>query len=454
MRPLSRRTLLKSAAGIAVALPRLEAMAQATTSPRRVVFVFTANGDQTARRFTTKTETGFAFDDMLSPFEPYRQNILAMEGINKYHGRLPAGERSDGHQQGGSALAPWKSGSGSFPIGGGNGATIGYVLGPSADYELGDRISKANANVRFKHLNFRVGQNYNNIWNQHAHAGPVGSQNPVPPLVNPFTAYTQLFNGIDLQGQAQLARRIALKQSSLDLVKGELQSLRGKLPKNDRDRLEQHAESIRDIERGLAGMSNANAACKALTLPATFNHLDDNNYAQVGDLFFKLTTLAFACDLARTVNFNWSGNTSDRVYRTELGHTDGHHTISHNSDDASFERIRAIKKTLYAHTTKLFDQLKATPDGDGKTLWDNSLVVNWSELSQGDTHAVDNDLVIFAGGAQGHFRMNRYLNFRSVPKNSFSNMILSVWGYMGMSDATWGEPLLLPNGGGPLPGLV
>src|SRR5438309_2032620 len=105
---ISRRTVLRGAAGVVVALPWLEAMAQATTAPRRIIFVFTANGDQIAQRMTTKSETGFAFADMLTPFEPYRQNLLVLDGIDKYHDRLPPGEVSDGHQQGGSALAPWR----------------------------------------------------------------------------------------------------------------------------------------------------------------------------------------------------------------------------------------------------------------------------------------------------------------------------------------------------------
>ena len=144
MRPFNRRHLLKGAAGIGLALPWLESMAQTATAPRRVVFVFTANGDQIARRFTTKTETGFVFDEFLAPLEPYRQNLLVMEGIHKYHNRLPDGERADGHEQGGSALAPWRSGAGSFPIGGtcdangNNCQLIGYVKGPSVDKAIGE----------------------------------------------------------------------------------------------------------------------------------------------------------------------------------------------------------------------------------------------------------------------------------------------------------------------------
>src|SRR5687768_9617005 len=171
---ISRRNVLRGAAGLTIALPFFESLAQTTPKPaKRIIFVFTANGDQTSRRMTVKGETNFVFDDMLQPFEAWRQRVLVLDGITKRHDMLPSGERADAHQQGGSALAPWKSGSGSFPIGGGNGATIGYVQGPSVDRALGDRVLAANSSVPYRHLVYRVGDNYNNIWNQHAHAGPV-----------------------------------------------------------------------------------------------------------------------------------------------------------------------------------------------------------------------------------------------------------------------------------------
>jgi hypothetical protein len=452
MARLSRRHLLRGAAGVTLALPWLEAMGQPITAPKRIVFVFTANGDHTSRRFTTKGETGFVFDDMLSPFQPYRAQSLFVEGIDKYHGRLPDGQRSDGHQQGGSALAPWKSGTGSFPIGGSNGQTIGYVQGPSLDKAIGDRLLADVPSLKYRHLNFRVGDNYNDIWNQHSHAGPVGTQAPIPPQTNPFTAYTSLFGNLDLAGQAAAARRLAKKQSALDALKGDLDSLKPRLSSADRSRLELHTTSLRDVERTLSSTMSGNAACAPLTLPATVDVCNRANYALVGNLFFRIINLAFACDLVRSVAFNWSGNTSDRTY-SDLGMTEGHHTISHNSDAAAFTNIRAIKKNLFAKTTLFYDMLKATPEGAG-TVWDNTLVVNWSELDQGDTHGNSNNLVVLSGGAGGYFRMGRYVNAGAGPKDSFSNLLISCWQYMGYNLTTWGDPLLLPGGDGPMPGLT
>ena len=446
---LSRRNVLRGAAGLSLALPALESFGQSTTPPKRVVFVFTANGDDIDQRFTTRGETNWVFADMLTPFERHRQHLLVLDGINKYHNRLPTGEVSDGHQQGGSALAPWRSGAGSYPIGGScdaNGQNcqyIGWVLGPSIDKAIGDRLVQDNPGLPQRHLNLRVGDGGNNIWNVHSHAGPVGMQNPINPETNPFTAYTRIFQGIDFTGQQNLARRLAMKRSALDLVNGELTALKPRVSTADRVRLEQHTESIRDIERQLSAQVGPRPACAPLTLGTMMTNAQAQNPANhqaVGQLFFKIIAMSFACDLVRTVNFNWSGNTSDRVYNN-IGITEGHHTLSHLTDGTAFQKIRTVKKYLFEESCK--------------TVFDNTLVVHWSELSQGDTHQKDRDLVVMATGQSGVFRTGRFLDFNTAPKRAFSNMLISCWHFMGYTDVqSWGDPLLLPGGDGPLPGLV
>ena len=101
MKPLSRRTLLRGAGGVALALPFLEAMrparvrAQAAASPRRIIFVFQANGDQTDARFTATGETSFQLGEFLAPLEPYREQLLFLNKLNKRFYELPAGEVTD-----------------------------------------------------------------------------------------------------------------------------------------------------------------------------------------------------------------------------------------------------------------------------------------------------------------------------------------------------------------------
>ncbi len=453
---ISRRMLLRGAAGVGIGLPFLEAMTPraasgaSTAAPKRIMFVFQANGDQTKRRFIDTGETTFTFDEFLAPLEPYRKDLLLLNRLDRRYGKLMGGERADGHQQGGASLAPWKSGAGAFPLGGAD-QTIGYVLGPSADHEIGDRVLKANPGVSTRHLVFRVNSKENNIWNVSSHAGPIGQQAPVSPETDPYNAYMSLFAGDskDPAVMAALVKRIAMKQSALDNAIGEIGSLRAKLGKADQQRLDQHTEALRDVERTLT--STTSSSCNPIPFATPkLNVYDDTNHIALGQLFFKASVWAFACDHTRSVNFNWSGNTSNRVY-TNLGLTDGHHDISHISDDPSFAKIRMIHKHLWEQSVTLHDMLKATPDANGGTLWDNTLVVHWNELGQGDIHSENDALVVLAGGAGGYFKMGRLLDFNN--QASFADMLVSCFQYMGFSDVTsFGDPLL--NTGGPLPNLT
>ncbi|HVY28158.1 MAG TPA: DUF1552 domain-containing protein [Polyangiaceae bacterium] len=454
MKRLNRRTLLRGGGSLALSLPLLEAMlpkasAQAADTPRRILFEFKANGDQTARRFTATGETTFAFDEFLAPLEPYRSDLLILNKLARRYNLL-GDKRSDGHQQGGASLAPWESGEGSYPIGGKEGVTIGYVLGPSADHEIGERVIQANPGVKYRHLVYRVGQKNNDIWNVSSHAGPLGMQNPVLPETDPYAAYARIFTfgSDDAAAKAEIEKRLLKKQSALDLVLDEAASLQTKLGSADRARIQQHMDALRDIERTL---SNGNGAvgCQPLTLGEKLDPYKDDNHEAIGKLFQKISTLAFACDLTRSINFNWSGNTSNRVYRN-LGLDLGHHDISHDSSDAAFTNIRAIHKHLWTMSTALYDDLKAVQEGGG-TLWDNTLIVHWNELGQGDTHSENDAMVILAGGGANYFKRGRYLDFNN--KLTFADMLVSCFHYMGYEDVMkFGDDRL--NDGAPLPGLT
>lgn len=446
MTRLSRRALLRGSGGVALALPLLDVMAprelraQAAAAPRRILFVFQANGDETNARFASSGETDFVLGEFLAPLEPYRNELLFLNKLHRRFYELPEGQRSDNHQQGGSSLAPWASGAGSFPIGGTEDQTIGYVQGPSADYAIGDRVVQADASVAHRHLVYRVGDKSNHIWNLHSHAGPVGQQNPVPPETDPHAAYARLFGGGDPGAEAAVTRQLEKRRSALDLVLGELGTLKTRVSADDRRKIDQHTAALRDIERTLSG---GNAACGTLDLGEKLDPYKDDNHAATGQLFFRISALAFACDLTRSIQFNWSGNTSNRVYRN-LDLSEGHHDFSHDSSAAAFASIRRIHHHLWTQNTKLYDLLKATPDGEG-TLWDHTLVVHWNELGQGDRHSIDDALVVLAGGAHGYFSRGRLLELGG--KTSFSDLLVTCFHYMGFSDvASFGDERLRLKG--------
>jgi hypothetical protein len=454
MGPLPRREFLRGAGGIALGLPFLDAMranhaAAQDAAPRRIIFVFKPNGDETERRFTSTDETAFAFDEFLAPLEAYRDELLILNRLDKRYFELPENERADNHQQGGMALAPWPAGEGDFPVGGEE-RTIGYVLGPSIDYEIGERVLAEVPGMPYRHLVYRVGDRDNNIWNLSSHAGPVGTKNPVLPETDPVAAYARLFGaaGNDAAAEEEARRRLLLQQSMLDLVQGENERLIGLLGADDRVRIEQYRDALRDLERTLEPTA-AGGMCNPVAPTAVSDVYDDDQHQAVGAAFQQIIALSLSCDLTRSVNFNWHGNTSNRVYRN-LGFEEGHHDISHKSDADAFTQVRQIHRHLWTLSTGLYEALKATPDGVG-TLWDNTLIVHWNELGQGDAHSINDQLTIFAGGMSGYFTRGRLLDFGN--EMGFSEMLVSCLHYMGFEDVERFGDERLANGG-PVPGIT
>jgi hypothetical protein len=86
------------------------------------------------------------------------------------------------------------------------------------------------------------------------------------------------------------------------------------------------------------------------------------------------------------------------------------------------------------------------PDVDGRTVLDNTLIFQSSDISDGDSHNHDDMPVVLAGGAAG-FTMGRHLQYEG---NWFGELFLAIGQAYGIPALTsFGE-----HGSAPLPGLT
>ena len=87
---LTRRSVLKGAGGIAIALPWLEAMthrrparaAAPPNTPKRFLAVYTPGGTVPEKWTPTGSETDFALSPILSPLEPVKSRLLVLDGLH------------------------------------------------------------------------------------------------------------------------------------------------------------------------------------------------------------------------------------------------------------------------------------------------------------------------------------------------------------------------------------
>lgn len=432
---LSRRTLLRGASGVAIALPFLEAMearAQTVTSPKRLVVVFTANGTNQSKwgppAGSNPTETNWQLGEVLAPLAAHKSKLLVLDRVDMESAHHGPG---DGHQKG---MAHWMTGteiqSGEL-FTGGNGEKSGWGGGVSIDQLVASRIGNATS---YNSLLFGVAVSGNNIWSRMSYSAPGV---PVSPENNPQAMFDRIFAPLsqDAQQQARIRER---RLSVLDYVRGDFQKLNATLGAADRAKLDAHLSTIREIEQRLSAEAvEPGANCVKPTRPGTLDFMSDANFATVGGLQMDLLAMALACDLTRVATLQWSKSVSQMTF-PHIGITDRHHDLSHDGDTntATQEKIAQINTWYAAQFAGLLDRMNAITEG-ASTMLDNSVVVWGNELGKGNSHTRRDVPFVLAGSAGGYFNTGRFLNLAGAWHNDLWVSVLNALGY---SDTTFGNP--------------
>lgn len=423
---LHRRQLLRTLGAAALAAPFMRvASAQAVDTPKRFIFMMTANGFQLNGWTPTGSGASFTLGSSLASLEPFKSKLLLLRGLDmaaSYEG--PGG----GHQKGcGAWLTGRPLNDGDFT--GGNGDLLsGWGSGISVDQRIANVIG---GETRLPSLELGVAVSGSNNRHRISYSG---SDAPLPPDSSPQRVYERLFSSVvgDASSLARLRRR---RQSVLDWVRGDLGRLNGRLGAEDRPALDAHLERIREIERQLDMTASA---CTAPDAPATFDPMRQENLERAGTLQIDLMVAAMACDITRVSTLLWSGGTSGQRFPA-LGFTESHHSLSHDGDSntTSQRKLREINTFHAQRFAHLLQRLEETPEpgGGGGTMLDNTVVVWGSELSKGNSHSRRDMPIVMAGGLGGYFRTGRYLTLGGQPHN---NLLLTILHGFGIMDTSFG----------------
>ena len=196
MKKLDRRTVLRGAGQIALALPFLEAMhgtgwAAPSDAPPRFIVFFSGNGTIVERWTPVGVGEDFVLDDpadpgrILAPLEPFRDELLVLSGIDMHsrdHG--PGGNPHDlgmGHMLTATDLVVGPSGVGEFSH-----LPDGTAGGPSIDQVIADAIG---GDTAFRSLEFGVRANLDTIRQLTSRMCYRGPFEVLPPENDPRAAF-------------------------------------------------------------------------------------------------------------------------------------------------------------------------------------------------------------------------------------------------------------------------
>ena len=435
MSALSRRSLLRGACGVALGLPLLETMElHAAPGPKRLLVFFTNNGTVMNAWRPTGTETNFQLASIMQPLAAHQDQLIIMEGIDQESSYNGPGS-GDPHMPGMAHLL-----TGTEMISTGPGVYDRAGGGISVDQHIAQQL---NAGTKFGTLSFGVAAREfaASPWNTLSMLGP---NMPVDPEDDPAAAFARIFG--DIGEDAQVAELRAQRKSVLDVVRQDISALNTRLGAADRARLEQHLDSVREVEKIIDVTVDG---CQVPTAPPPVNGslYADANAPTVMRAQIDLLVSALACDLTRVATLQWREALGGTSTFTWLGQNETHHDISHRTDQTGRDMMVDINIWFAEQLAYLLDQLASVPDGDG-TLLDSTAVLWCNELSNGEQHSRRDMPFLLAGSCGGYFNTGRYLQYQGAMHN---DLLVSLCNAMDVSTTTFGNPAYCT---GPLPNLT
>jgi hypothetical protein len=229
---------------------------------------------------------------------------------------------------------------------------------------------------------------------------------PLPAEAHPRTVFERLFG----EGGTAADRRAALQRraSLLDWVRDDIVRLQKDLGPEDRTRVGQYLDTVREVERRI---QKAEASTEENVLPDLDRPAGvPAAYADHAKLMFDLQVLALQADVTRVITFQLARETSNRTY-PEIGVPDPHHPLTHHGNDpekiARMAKINAFHVSLFAY---FLEKLKATPEGNG-TLLDHSLYLYGSGMGNPNVHDHVNLPILVAGGGATGVKGGRHIKY-------------------------------------------
>jgi hypothetical protein len=257
---------------------------------------------------------------------------------------------------------------------------------------------------------------------------------PLPMIRDPRLVFDQLF-GVGATPAERKLRR-AEDSSILDWLGTSIARVKKNLGTADQARLNDYLDDVREVERRIQKVEAYNASGEQRELPGAPIGVPDS-FTEHVKLMFDLQALAFASDLTRVFAFKLGRDASNRVY-PESGYKGAFHSASHHQEKEDkildFARINKYHVSLVPY---FLAKLKNTPDGEGGTLLDNSVILYGSPMGDSNVHNHKRVPMFIAGHAGGALKGNMHV--KAADGTPMANAMLTVARSLGLDLPSFGD---------------
>jgi hypothetical protein len=402
-------------------VPALTALSRTPAAPvRRLGVVYVPNG-MMMDHWTPQIEgAGFDFPTILQPLERFRDSVQVLSGMHGVDAEGPHARASTRFLTG---VASKRDDGSNLRAGISMDQLAGRVLGretPLATLELAidgrDFAGSCDEGFSCAYTNTIAWAN---------------ETTPLPMENNPRVVFERLFGDSGTTDPDVRRARMKKDASLLDSVTDRARALSRALGADDRTKLSQYLEAVRDIERRIQlAESRDELDLPVFDRPAGI----PGTFGEHSRLMFDLLALAYETDLTRVATFMMGREITGRTY-AEIGVPDAHHPISHHQrDPVKLEKLRKINLYHVELFGEFIERLAQTPDGDGMLL-DNSMIVYGAGMADSNAHYSGNLPILLAGGGAG----TGGSHLRYPEDTPLANLHLSLLDKMGVPIESLGD---------------
>ncbi len=239
--------------------------------------------------------------------------------------------------------------------------------------------------------------------------------------------YRRLFVAGTADEKAATMRRIEAGGSVLDLILDKAKRLEKSTAPQDRDRLDQYFQSVRELEGRLQrNIEWENRPKPKVDYPQPKDIADANEVIARSKLMFDLIRLALQTDSTRVATLSLS--TFSVVPHVPGVKNETHGLTHHGNEPDKIAELRKIEEAQMAAFASLLQILRDTTETGG-TLLDHTQVLYGSCLGNANSHSNQNLPLILAGGGFKHGGHHRFDEQNNKP---LSNLFVSMLQRLGI----------------------
>jgi hypothetical protein len=241
--------------------------------------------------------------------------------------------------------------------------------------------------------------------------------------LNPQVVFERLFGDVQAKTNEERAARREQDRSILDSITGTLAAFKKSLPSNDRQRVEEYADSVREIERRLEIAKKATGAMEnheGIVVPAGVPDSFDEHLK----LQFDLQALAYQGDITRVSTLLYARDLTGRSFPAS-GTNTSFHGGSHHAENP--DRILDYSKINRYHVDCLayfLNKFRNTPTATER-CWITArfcTAPTWAT----PTSTCTRRSVHFGGRSKRPAKGGRHLSFPTKTVTT-ANLLLSVF---------------------------